>query len=144
MMTSADSEIAQTRAASTDDALRRLAGERLAQHLALGSVLVARCEQLALASRGDRLGPLMAAARLMQANAKVAETLAHVALVERRQRSIIEHNQAVEPKKAELISKKREAGAGNGNGHSPALLMQTAEGSVERIDGGRRKRNGAV
>ncbi len=99
MMTSADSELAQTRVAPTDDALRRLAGERLAQHLALGAVLVARCEQLALASRGDRLGPLMAAARLMQANAKVAETLAHVALVERRQRSIIEHNQAVEPKK---------------------------------------------
>ncbi len=146
-MTSADSETAQTHASPTDDALRRLAGTRLAQHLEIGAVLVARCEQLAMAARGDHLGPLMAAARLMQANAKVAETLAHVALVERRRRSIIEHTQTVEPKNAELISKKREArvgnGNGNGNGHGSVLVMQPTEDSLERSESGRRRHNGA-
>ncbi|MDE3116284.1 MAG: hypothetical protein KGL26_11835, partial [Pseudomonadota bacterium] len=67
----------------------------------------------------------------------------HVALVERRRRSIIEHNQTVEPKKAELISKKREARAGNGNGHGSVLVMQPTEDSLERSESGRRRHNGA-
>lgn len=88
-----------------DDALRRFAAEQLAQHLETGASLVERCEALALTSRGDRLGPLNAAARLMHANAHVAQTLAHVALVERRSRSIIERIQPPDPKIAELNSK---------------------------------------
>jgi len=92
--------------ATTDDELRRLAAERLAQHLDMGAALVARCRDLAQAGRGDRLGPLGAAARLLRANAHVAQTLAHVALVERRQRTIIERVQTPDPETAELNSEK--------------------------------------
>ena len=49
-------------------------------------------------------GPLYAAARLMQANARIAEALANVAQVERRRRSIHERIQAPDPKQAELNS----------------------------------------
>ena len=80
----------------SDEELRRLAAERLSEHLEMGASLVARAEHLAELPKGDRLGPLYAAARLMRANALVAQTLANVVQVERRQRSI------VEPKVAEL------------------------------------------
>ena len=93
--------------APTDDELRRLAAIKLAQHLDMGGELVTRCQELAKVARGDRLGPLVAAARLMRANAHVAQTLAHVALVERRQRTIIEQIQRPDPKAAELNSEER-------------------------------------
>jgi len=57
------------------------------------------------AARGDRLGPVYAAARLMNANAQVARALAHVALVESRRRMIIETIQPPAPKKARLNSR---------------------------------------
>lgn len=90
-----------------DDALRRLAAEKLARHLEMGGELVARCQELAKAGRGDRLGPLTAAARLMRANAQVAQTLAHVALVERRSRTIVETIQKPDPKISELNAKEK-------------------------------------
>lgn len=90
-----------------DEALRRLAVLRLAEHLEIGGQLVARCQALADTKRGDRLGPLTAAARLMRANVQVAQTLAHVALVERRRRTIVERIQTSDPQTAELNSQKR-------------------------------------
>lgn len=91
--------------ALSDDALRRLAAAQLVQHLDMGTLLVARCQALAQVARGDRLGPLAAAARLMRANAQVAQTLAHVAMVERRQRTIVERIQQPVPRIGELNSK---------------------------------------
>jgi hypothetical protein len=91
--------------ARTDDELRRFAVERLIDHLEIGASLVERCERLAFARRGDRVGPMHAAARLMQANAKVADALAHVAQIERRRRSIIERIQPVQVDKTKLIQK---------------------------------------
>ena len=86
-----------------DDDLRRLAVERLADHLEIGASLIERCETLAFAQRGDRLVPLYAAARLMHAQARVAGALAHVAQVERRRRSITERIQTVRPNPQDLI-----------------------------------------
>ena len=60
--------------------------------------LIAHCQQLASdAGNGDHLGPLSAAARLINSNARMAHALGHIALVERRQRTIIEHIQPPKP-----------------------------------------------
>lgn len=91
--------------AEADEALRRLAAERLADHLEIGISLAGHCEMLAGKTKGDRLGPVYAAARLMRANAAVAEALANVAQIERRRRSIVERIQPPDPKKAELNSR---------------------------------------
>ncbi len=90
-----------------DDDLRRLAVERLAEHLDMGAALIGRCEDLASASRGDRLGPLYAAARLLRANAHVASALAQVAQVERRHRSFVQRIQPPGPTAEELNSRKK-------------------------------------
>ena len=92
----------------SSESFRRMAVERLAEHLTIGAALLERCQELAAAQRGDRLGPMHAAARLMQANAKVADALAHVAQIERRRRSIIERIQPVQVDPKELILKKME------------------------------------
>ena len=84
-------------AARSDEEFRRLAAERLTEYLEMGASLIARCEHLAELPKGDRLGPLYAAARLMRANALVAQVLANVAQVERRSRRIIEHVQPSVP-----------------------------------------------
>ena len=94
--------------AEADEALRRLAAERLADHLEIGISLAGHCEMLAGKTKGDRLGPVYAAARLMRANAAVAEALANVAQIERRRRSIVERIQPPDPKKAELNSRLQE------------------------------------
>jgi hypothetical protein len=94
-----------TPAPSQDEIHRQSAVEQLAGYLARGGALLARCEAMAKAARGDRLGPVYAAARLMNANAQVAKALAHVALVESRRRTIIETVQPPAPKKAELNSR---------------------------------------
>jgi hypothetical protein len=91
--------------AKSDEELRRMAVARLAEHLDIGSSLVTRCEELAQVHRGDRLGPLYAAARLMNANARVALALAQVGQVESRRRSIVERIQPPDPKIAELNSR---------------------------------------
>ena len=93
----------EVQAPPTEDELRRLAVERLAEHMQIGASLIARCEQLAMAQRGDRLAPIYAAARLMRAQAHGADALAHVAQVERRRRSIVERIQPAQPTKDELI-----------------------------------------
>jgi len=88
--------------AKSDEELRRLAVARLSEHLDIGSSLVTRCEELASVHRGDRIGPIYAAARLMRANAQVAKALAQVALLETRHRSIVERIQRAVPKPGEL------------------------------------------
>jgi len=64
-----------------------------------------RCEELANFRKGDRLGPVYAAARLMNANAQVAKALAQVAPIESRRSSIVERIQLPDPKTAELNSR---------------------------------------
>jgi hypothetical protein len=90
---------------SQDEVHRQSAVEELAGYLAKAGVMLDRCEAMSKAARGDRLGPVYAAARLMNANAQVARALAHVALVESRRRMIIETIQSLPPKKAELNSR---------------------------------------
>ena len=87
-----------------DDELRRSAAERLAETLDMGSNLIERCEHFANLPKGDRLGALYAAARLMRSNALVAQALANVVQVERRQRSIVERIQTRKPNWNELNS----------------------------------------
>ena len=79
--------------AMSDDELRHHAAARLAEHLDLGSDFLQRCEQLAGLNKGDRLGPIYAAARMMGANARAGLAFAQVAQVERRSRTIVERVQ---------------------------------------------------
>jgi hypothetical protein len=92
-------------AGKSDEELRHFAVARLAEYLDIGASLVARCEHLAELPKGDRLGPIYAAARMMRANAQVAEALARVAHVEIRRRSIVERIQPRTPTPDELNSK---------------------------------------
>ncbi len=85
-----------------DEAHRQAAMEELAGYLARGTALLDRCQVMASAKRGNRLGPIFAAARLLNANAQVARVLAQVALVERRSRTIVETVQPSKPTEAEL------------------------------------------
>jgi hypothetical protein len=77
---------------------------KLAEHLEIGVTLAHHCEIQAGKAKGDRLGPVYAAARLMRANAAVAEALATVGGIERRRRSIVERIQPPDPKKTQLNS----------------------------------------
>ncbi len=86
--------------------------------------MLARCEAMSNVARGDRLGPIYAAARLMNANAQVAHALAHVALVERRSRSIVETIQPPRPENAELNSRL----------HTPVYYEDAREELKRRID----------
>ncbi len=52
----------------------------------------------------DQLGPINAAARLMNAKAQVAKALAQTAQVERRSRTIVETIQRPDPENAGLFS----------------------------------------
>ena len=90
---------------SQDEVHRQSAVEELAGYLAKAGAMLDRCEAMSKAARGDRLGPVYAAARLMNANAQVARALAHVALVESRRRMIVETIQSPRPKNAELNSR---------------------------------------
>ena len=90
---------------SQDEVHRQSAVEELAGYLTKAGAMLDRCEAMSKAARGDRLGPVYAAARLMNANAQVARALAHVALVESRRRTIIETIQPLQPKNAELNSR---------------------------------------
>jgi hypothetical protein len=90
---------------SQDEVHRQSAVEELAGYLVKAGAMLDRCEAMSKAARGDRLGPVYAAARLMNANAQVARALAHVALVESRRRTIIETIQSPQPKNAELNSR---------------------------------------
>ena len=86
-----------------DVAIRRLATRHLAANVKIGAGLVAHCRQMVHdAGNGDHLGPLSAAARLINSNARMAHALGLIALVERRSRTIVQH---IQPPKVELNSK---------------------------------------
>ena len=106
---------------SQDEVHRQSAAAELAGYLAQSGTLLARCVAMAKATRGDRLGPMYAAARLMNANAQVARALAHVALVERRTRTIVETIQPPKPENTELNS-----------GFPSAEAMDDARAALER------------
>lgn len=89
-----------------DEDIRRDAAARLAEQLEIGAGLLLRCEALAATAKGDKTGPLTAAARLIRANAQAAQALAALVQVERRQRSIIERIQTVAAGPDELNCKK--------------------------------------
>ena len=87
---------------SRDEIKRQSAVDTLAEMLAASMEMLARCQAQANASRGDRLGPVYAAAQLLHANANIARALAHVGCVETRHRSIVERVQPPESQKPEL------------------------------------------
>lgn len=84
------------------DDLRRDAMRHLLDHLESGSSLILRCEDLT-SQPGDRVGPINAAARVLLANAKVADALARISQVEQRKRSVVLHLQDDRPTREELI-----------------------------------------
>lgn len=88
----------------SSEAYRRFAVEELALHLMHGSSLLAQCKALAEASGDDPTGPILAAARLMNANAKIAKALTEAAGTERRSRMIVEVVQRPDPQIAGLNS----------------------------------------
>ncbi len=123
--------------AEAEEDLRRRAVERLGDHLEIGISLAEHCEMLAGKLKGDRLGPVYAAARLMRANAAVAEALATLAQIERRRRSIVERIQTPNPKKAELNSRLQEEKSMAEDGlkriqQVDGLLKQMANGEVSK------------
>jgi ParB-like chromosome segregation protein Spo0J len=89
--------------APVDDGLRRDAMRHLVDYLKSGSSRVSRCEDLLVTQPDDKLGAVYAAARLMQANARVADALSRVAQVEQRRRSVVLHLQDDRPTREELI-----------------------------------------
>lgn len=99
-----DAELWYVRA-RTDEELRRMAAARLSEHLEIGARLVARCEVAAETSPSDGAGPLLAAARLVRANAEVAQTLARLAAMERYRHKIFDPRGARRPGSGELNSK---------------------------------------
>ena len=88
--------------AMSDDELRHHGAARLAEQLDMTSDLVERCGQLADMREGDRVSPIYAAARLLQANAQIAKALGYVAQAEIRRRTIVEHIQPPAAKTADL------------------------------------------
>jgi hypothetical protein len=103
-----ETEPAAVPAPDPDIAIRRIAVRRLARTVKIAADLVAHCQRLASdAGNGDHLGPLSAAARLINSNARMAHALGHIALVERRQRTIIEH---IRPPAPELNSRNENRG----------------------------------
>jgi len=89
---------------SQDELKRQSALDTLAAMLATSMAMLSRCEAQANVSRGDRLGPVYAAAQLLHANANIAKALAHVGCVETRHRSIVERIQTPDARRGELIS----------------------------------------
>lgn len=77
----------------TDEDFRRFAAAMLAGGLDYGNSLIGRAERLAAEHEGDRINPLFAAARLMNANARLAKEVGRLVQVEQRTRRIIEYVQ---------------------------------------------------
>lgn len=69
-------------------ALRHAAANHITASLARNARLMARCEELAGARRGDRIAALNAAARLMRADSGTLSMLARVAQMESIHRTI--------------------------------------------------------
>jgi hypothetical protein len=106
--------LAEAFTAPVHDRQRQQAILHLVEHLMCGSVLLARCEDLVETQPHDHFGPMNAAARLLQANARVAEALARVAPAEQRRRSIVLNLQDDRPTREELIREIEEEKAQSG------------------------------
>lgn len=118
-----------------DEIYRQAAVQELADHLAKGKALLMRCQSLANAARGDRLGPLYAAARMLNADANVARAFAQVALVERRTRTIVETIQQPVPENPDLISASQTAKMREELEREIASIVSAAEREQEDFDG---------
>jgi hypothetical protein len=90
---------------SRDEHLRRAAAGQLADQLARGDALIARCQALADGQQADQIAALNTASRLILANARIAQALCQMAQIERRSRSITQRLLPPEPEKKELNSK---------------------------------------
>ncbi len=88
----------------SDEELRHFVAARLAEQVDIGCSFTERCEHLADLPKRDRLAAIYAAARMMRANAFVAQAFAQVAQVERRQKTIVERIQPFVLKTADLNS----------------------------------------
>lgn len=89
--------------APVNDRQRQDAVRHLVDYLESGTALVARCEELAQSQPNDMFGAMSAAARLMQANARVAEALSRIVPAEQRRRSVVLHITDDRPTREELI-----------------------------------------
>ena len=85
-----------------DEAERRAAVRELSGYLARGTALLDRCDILLKAEPG--VAPILAAATVLSAGARVGKVLAQVALVESRRRTIVETVQAHKPTSDELLA----------------------------------------
>lgn len=92
-----------------EDDIGRAVAEELRGQFGSSRRLIARCENLAAAQRGDRVRAIFAAANLLRASAHMANSVARVAKIETRHRSISEVSQPLRSPEDELNSKKREA-----------------------------------
>ena len=106
--------VAEAFAPPPPDELRRAAMRHLLDHLESGSSLVLRCEDLATSQPVDQTGPINAAARVLLANAKVADALSRIAQVEQRRRTVVLNLQDDRPTREELIREMQEENARSG------------------------------
>jgi len=88
----------------SDDDYRRAGAAKLTRLLDESCAMLLQCYLRARQSDED-MQPVYAAARLLNANARIAQSLANLAQVEQRRRTIIERVQTPDPKRAELNSK---------------------------------------
>jgi len=94
--------VRQSQPKPEDEAERRAAVRELAGYLARGTALLDRCDILLKAEPG--VGPILAAATVLSAGARVGKVLAQVALVESRRRTIVETVQPHKPTPDELLA----------------------------------------
>ncbi|MGA9795359.1 MAG: hypothetical protein WBQ17_07475 [Rhizomicrobium sp.] len=87
----------QARTIPPELALRTAAASHLQANLARNGRLMAHCEKLAGARRGDRVAALNAAARLIRADAGMLSTLARVAQIESVHRTIVDKFSGLTP-----------------------------------------------
>lgn len=85
-----------------DEAERRAAVRELAGYLTRGTALLDRCEILLKAEPG--VAPILAAATVLSAGARVGKVLAQVAMVESRRRTFVETVQDHKPTPDELLA----------------------------------------
>jgi hypothetical protein len=94
--------VSQSQPKPEDEAERRAAVRALAGYLTRGTALLDRCDILLKAEPG--VAPILAAATVLSAGARVGKVLAQVALVESRRRTIVETVQAHKPTPDELLA----------------------------------------
>ncbi|GAA0543557.1 hypothetical protein FHS83_000398 [Rhizomicrobium palustre] len=92
--------------ASRDEQRRHDAADSLIVYLSEGRKLLEFCKAVINAEEeGDQIGPVLAAAKVMNAGANIAKSLGPITLVERRSRTIVEVIQPPESKTQDLNSR---------------------------------------